>query len=115
MRASGSDETGMRHRPRGPRGGIAAARLSAGLLGIALVAGPATAQGASPSGRAVAQHGAWSIVCDRPPGATGDQCGAVQRVVSEERPDLGLTVIVFETADRAARELVSGALEKRSA
>ena len=44
-------------------------------------------------------------MCDTPPGAPSEQCGALQEVVSEERPDLGLTVLVFETADGAARVL----------
>ena len=34
-----------------------------------------------------------------------DRIGALQEVVSEERPDLGLTVLAFETADGAARVL----------
>lgn len=59
-----------------------------------------------PSGaRVVARHGAWAVMCDTPPGAPSEQCGALQEVVSEDRPDLGLTVLVFETADGAARVL----------
>lgn len=83
--------------------------LGAAISGVALPSADAQVQSASPSaplpGRAAAQHGAWSVICDTPPGAAGEQCGAMQRVVSAERPDLGLTVIVFETADKSARVL----------
>ena len=83
------------------------------LLAIVAADLPSEAEAQTPSsspsaplpGRAAAQHGAWSVICDTPPGAAGEQCGAMQRVVSSERPDLGLTVIVFQTADKSARVL----------
>ena len=84
----------------------------AGLVGLGGAVGPAHAQSAgglpsiAPSGgRIVARHGAWTVMCDTPPGAPAEQCGALQEVVSAERPDLGLTVLVFETADGADRVL----------
>ena len=71
-----------------------------------LVASPANAQATrAVEGRVVSQHESWNVVCDTPPGAVREQCGATQSVVSEERPDLGLTITVFETADQAARIL----------
>ena len=88
-------------RARALRGRAALVALAAGSL---LAPAHAHAQGAT-LGRTASQHGAWSVVCDEPPGATREQCGALQSVVSEARPDLGLTVFLFETADGAARVL----------
>lgn len=50
-------------------------------------------------------HGAWSIICDTPAGATTEQCVLMQNVVAEDRPELGLSVIVVKTADKKARIL----------
>ncbi len=50
-------------------------------------------------------HGAWSIVCDTPAGANSEQCVLMQNVLSEDRPELGLSVVVLKTADRKARIL----------
>lgn len=50
-------------------------------------------------------HGAWSIVCDTPAGASSEQCVLMQNVLSEDRPELGLSVVVLKTADRKARIL----------
>ena len=87
-------------RARSAMAGLAAAGMAA------LCALPAPAQSiAAAGGRIEARHGAWTVMCDTPPGAPSEQCGALQEVVSQERPDLGLTVLVFETADGAARVL----------
>lgn len=51
------------------------------------------------------KHGAWSIVCDTPAGATGEQCALMQNVVAEDRPEVGLSVVVLKTADNKARIL----------
>lgn len=50
-------------------------------------------------------HGAWSTVCDRPAGAATEQCAMMQNVIAEDRPEVGLSVIVLKTADRKARIL----------
>lgn len=50
-------------------------------------------------------HGAWSIICDTPAGATSEQCVLMQNVIAEDRPELGLSVIVVKTADKKARLL----------
>ncbi len=65
--------------------------LLAGLLG----AGQALA--AQPSGTVKSTHGAWSIICDTPPGATAEQCVMMQNVVAEDRPEMGLSVVVLRT------------------
>ena len=76
------------------------------LTSLLVFSWPAGAQTLSSfNGRVVAKHGAWNVLCDTPVGAPREQCGAAQEVVSEERPDLGITVVAFETADGAARVL----------
>ncbi len=52
-----------------------------------------------------ATHGAWSMVCSTPPGASAEQCAMMQNVVAEERPEMGLSVVVFRTADNKAEIL----------
>ncbi|MCB1447011.1 MAG: invasion associated locus B family protein [Rhizobiaceae bacterium] len=47
-------------------------------------------------------HGAWSIVCDTPAGANGEQCALMQNVIADDRPEVGLSVVVLKTADRKA-------------
>jgi invasion protein IalB len=61
------------------------------------------------SDRALAQgavksvHGDWQIRCDTPPGAQGEQCALMQSVTAEDRPNIGLTVIVLKTSDQKSR------------
>ena len=45
-------------------------------------------------------HGSWAMVCDTPPGASSEQCGLMQNVVAEDRPEVGLSVFILRTADR---------------
>jgi invasion protein IalB len=66
----------------------------------ALVPSAATAQGVVKS-----VHGDWQIRCDTPPGAQSEQCALVQSVTAEDRPNVGLTVIVLKTADQKSRLL----------
>lgn len=79
-------------------------RLSPGfLLGAVLLllgAAPAAAQGVVKS-----VHGEWQIRCDTPPGAQSEQCVLLQSVQAEDRPNVGLTVIVLKTADQKSRLL----------
>jgi invasion protein IalB len=62
-----------------------------------------------PSVRAPAQgvvksvFGDWQIRCDTPPGAQNEQCALIQSVTAEDRPNVGLTVIVLKTADQKNR------------
>jgi len=73
--------------------------LSLALAWMAL--GPsdiATAQGVVKS-----VHGDWQVRCDTPPGAQGEQCALIQSVTAEDRPNVGLTVIVLKTADQKYR------------
>lgn len=74
--------------------------LAAGMFGLACL--PAAGQ---QSGKIKSTHGAWSIVCDTPAGATAEQCAMMQNVVAEDRPEIGLSVVVLRTADNKAEIL----------
>ncbi len=74
------------------RGVVGAVLLSAAL------AVPAYAQGTVKS-----VHADWQVRCDTPPGAQGEQCALIQSVTAEDRPNVGLTVIVLKTADQKSR------------
>ena len=63
-----------------------------------LTTGPVQAQGTVKS-----VHGDWQVRCDTPPGAQGEQCALIQSVTAEDRPNVGLTVIVLKTADQKSR------------
>jgi invasion protein IalB len=69
-----------------------AAALAAG------IAGDASAQGTVRS-----VHNDWQIRCDTPPGAKTEQCALIQSVTAEDRPNIGLTVIILKTADKKSR------------
>ncbi len=75
--------------------GTIAAMLTGSVPGTAT---PALAQGAVRSA-----HGDWQIRGDTPPGAQNEQCALIQSVTAEDRPNVGLTVIVLKTADQNSR------------
>jgi invasion protein IalB len=81
-----------------------AALSSVGLSGIGL-SGVSQTNAAQPSGKVRSTHGAWSIICDTPAGATSEQCVMMQNVVAEDRPEMGLSVVVLRTADNKAEIL----------
>ncbi|MET3793082.1 invasion associated locus B family protein [Aquamicrobium terrae] len=83
-------------------GTLAKVIFLAATLGAASVTGPALAQ---QSGTVRSTHGAWSIICDTPAGATTEQCVMMQNVVAEDRPEMGLSVVVLRTADNKAEIL----------
>ena len=74
-----------------------ASTVGAALLFI-VAASSAVAQGIVRS-----VHGDWQIRCDTPPGAKTEQCALIQSVTAEDRPNVGLTVIVLKTADQKSR------------
>jgi invasion protein IalB len=78
--------------------GAAVFMMAATFMMIATGADPASAQGAVKS-----VHGDWQIRCDTPPGAQGEQCALMQSVTAEDRPNIGLTVIVLKTSDQKSR------------
>jgi invasion protein IalB len=77
------------------------------LVGAAILTAAAVAL--VPAGQALAQgavksvHNDWQVRCDTPPGAQGEQCALIQSVTAEDRPNIGLTVIVLKTADKKTR------------
>jgi invasion protein IalB len=73
-------------------------RLAVAATAIAILGGPATAQGVVKS-----VHADWQIRCDTPPGAQSEQCALIQSVTAEDRANVGLTVIVLKTADNKSR------------
>ena len=48
-------------------------------------------------------HGDWQVRCDTPPGAQTEQCALIQSVTAEDRPNVGLTIIILKTADQKGR------------
>ncbi len=81
-----------------------ASRLGLGLaLGVCAVI--AAAQPAAAQGTVKSVHGDWQIRCDTPPGSQGEQCVLLQSVQAEDRPNVGLTVIVLKAADQKSRLL----------
>src|SRR5215213_1216125 len=72
--------------------------VAAALAAFAFLAGSAQAQGTVKS-----VHGDWQVRCDTPPGAQGEQCALIQSVTAEDRPNVGLTVIILKTADQKSR------------
>jgi invasion protein IalB len=77
-------------------------KLAMAASAAALAVLPAAAQ---QTGKIKSTHGAWSIVCDTPAGATAEQCAMMQNVVAEDRPEIGLSVVVLRTADNKAEIL----------
>ena len=43
--------------------------------------------------------------CDMLPGASQEQCALIQNVVAEDRPEVGLSVVVLKTVDNQAEIL----------
>lgn len=64
-----------------------------------------TSQVPQPPGTVRSSHGAWSVVCDKPAGAATEQCALMQNVIAEDRPEVGLSVVVLKTADRKSKIL----------
>ncbi len=78
--------------------GLALAAMLACMLACAGSPQTAAAQGVVKS-----IYGDWQIRCDTPPGAQSEQCALIQSVTAEDRPNVGLTVIVLKTADQKSR------------
>ena len=48
-------------------------------------------------------HSDWQVRCDTPPGAKTEQCALIQSVTAEDRPNIGMTIIILKTADKKTR------------
>jgi invasion protein IalB len=74
-------------------------------LAAAMLVGLSGMAHAQQNGTVRATHGAWSIICDTPAGASTEQCAMMQNVVAEDRPEIGLSVVILRTADNSAEIL----------
>jgi len=72
-------------------------------LVAAILIAPAGFSRALAQGTVRSIHNDWQIRCDTPPGAQGEQCALIQSVTADDRPNIGLTVIVLKTADKKTR------------
>ena len=81
---------------------LASALAGGAILLAALSAGTWTHE-ARAQGAVKSVHGDWQIRCDTPPGAQSEQCALMQSVTAEDRPNVGLTVIVLKTSDQKSR------------
>ena len=90
-------EDAWRIRPLTRLGGVAA------IIGLTLGLILAPADRAGAQGAVKSVHGDWQIRCDTPPGAQSEQCALMQSVTAEDRPNIGLTVIVLKTSDQKSR------------
>ena len=69
----------------------------------AVLASAALPETAAAQGVVKSIYGDWQIRCDTPPGAQSEQCALIQSVTAEDRPNVGLTVIVLKTADQKSK------------
>jgi invasion protein IalB len=73
------------------------------LLPVALTLFLGLPNGAWAQGTVRSVHNDWQIRCDTPPGAQAEQCALIQSVTADDRPNIGLTVIILKTADKKSR------------
>lgn len=85
---------------------LARTSLAFGAVLIGALAVPAQAQQTPQQpGSVRSNHGAWAVICDQPAGAATEQCALMQNVIADDRPEVGLSVVILKTADRKARIL----------
>jgi len=77
---------------------VAAATLA---VLCAVGASPSQAQGAP----AKAKFGDWELRCEKPAGASTEQCALIQSVVAEDKSNVNLVVVVLKTSDGKSRLL----------
>ena len=78
-------------------------RSELAFIAIALAGAAGTAERTIAQGAVKSVHNDWQARCDTPPGAQDEQCALMQSVMAEDRPNVGLTVIVLKTADQKSR------------
>ena len=74
------------------------------LIAAGLAAGP-VAPAMAQQDTVRGEYGWWQLRCSTPPGAASEQCVLIQNVVADDRPELGLSVVAFKTADRTSQIL----------
>ena len=84
--------------PRTLARAMASVLAGAAIMLVAFGGSQAAAQGVVRS-----VSGDWQIRCETPPGAQGEQCALMQSVTAEDRPNVGLTVLVLKIADLKSR------------
>src|SRR5215831_8341728 len=77
--------------------------LPLAFIAMALAASVSTAERATAQGLVKSVHNDWQVRCDTPPGALQEQCALMQTVMADDRPNVGLTVMVLKTADQKSR------------
>jgi invasion protein IalB len=77
--------------------------LTATFLIVLATATLGPARDAAAQGVVRSIEGDWQVRCDTPPGAQSEQCALIQSVTAEDRPNIGLTVIILKTADKRTR------------
>lgn len=70
---------------------------------FALAAAAGIAERAAAQGVVKSVHDDWQLRCDTLPGAQNEQCALMQSVMTEDRPNVGISVMVFKTADHKSR------------
>jgi invasion protein IalB len=83
--------------------GLRAAAQILTLAAAATIALTGFSSGAQAQGTVRSVHNDWQVRCDTPPGAQAEQCALMQSVTAEDRPNIGLTVIILKTADKKTR------------
>jgi invasion protein IalB len=78
-------------------------RLALPFIAMALAASASTAERATAQGLVKSVHNDWQVRCDTPLGALQEQCALMQTVMAEDRPSVGLTVMVLKTVDQKSR------------
>ncbi|HTV34846.1 MAG TPA: invasion associated locus B family protein [Xanthobacteraceae bacterium] len=99
-------DLGRRLRLNGRPGRRALLRpITAALAGTAILLAVITATGGDARAQGVVRsvYGDWQIRCETPPGAQSEQCALMQSVTAEDRPNVGLTVLVLKVADLKSR------------
>jgi invasion protein IalB len=81
--------------------------INPALAGTAVLLAVLTAAGGDARAQGVVRsvYGDWQIRCETPPGAQNEQCALMQSVTAEDRPNVGLTVLVLKVADLKNRLL----------
>jgi invasion protein IalB len=79
---------------------VAGRLLACALAGVAALLAAATlwVEPAAAQGAIRSVHGDWQVRCEAPPGAQNEQCALMQVVQSEDRPNMGLSIIVLRPA-----------------